>query len=98
MKSCFIDIPFLSFRHTLIVQHYLRRFPVLISALNSFCIPFVLFIPVADIPVPGDEMTVRVSSKNRPGYHWAIDEGIEGYLMNQPELFKELCQINIIIN
>jgi len=53
---------------------------------------------VADIPVPGDEMTVRVSSKNRPGYHWAIDEGIEGYLMNQPELFKELCQINIIIN
>ena len=53
---------------------------------------------MADIPVPGDEMTVRVSSKNRPGYHWAIDEGIEGYLMNQPELFKELCQINIIIN
>lgn len=53
---------------------------------------------MADIPVPGDEMTVRVSSKNRPGYHWAIDEGIEGYLMNQPELFKELCQINIIFN
>jgi hypothetical protein len=31
---------------------------------------------------------VRVSSKNRPGFHWAIDEGIEGYLMTQAELFK----------
>jgi hypothetical protein len=29
-----------------------------------------------------------VTSKNRPGFHWAIDEGIEGYLMNQAELFK----------
>ena len=37
--------------------------------------------------VPGGQI-VRVSSKNRPGYHWAIDEGVEGYLMTQPELFK----------
>ena len=36
-----------------------------------------------------DGMLVRVSSKNRPGYHWAVDEGIEGYLMSQPEMFKE---------
>jgi hypothetical protein len=37
--------------------------------------------------VPGGQI-VRVTSKNRPGFHWAIDEGIEGYLMNQAELFK----------
>jgi hypothetical protein len=37
--------------------------------------------------VPGGQI-VRVSSKNRPGFHWAIDEGIEGYLMTQAELFK----------
>ena len=33
-------------------------------------------------------MIVRILSKNRPGYYWAIDEGIEGYLMTQPEMFK----------
>ena len=27
-------------------------------------------------------------SKNRPGYYWAIDEGIEGYLMRDGELFR----------
>ena len=27
-------------------------------------------------------------SKNRPGHYWAIDEGIEGYLMRQGELFR----------
>ena len=27
-------------------------------------------------------------SKNRPGYYWSIDEGIEGYLMQEAELFK----------
>ena len=33
-------------------------------------------------------MIVRVASKNRPGYYWAIDEGIEGYLMTEAEMFK----------
>ena len=28
-----------------------------------------------------------MASKNRPGYYWSIDEGIEGYLMEQPEMF-----------
>ena len=37
--------------------------------------------------VPGN-MIVRVASKNRPGYYWAIDEGIEGYLMTEAEMFK----------
>ena len=41
-----------------------------------------------------DGMVVRVSSKNRPGYHWAVDEGIEGYLMSQPEMFKENVKSN----
>jgi hypothetical protein len=31
---------------------------------------------------------IRVTSKNRPGFYWAIDEGIEGYLMREAELFK----------
>ena len=31
---------------------------------------------------------VRVVSKNRAGYYWAIDEGIEGYLMREGELFR----------
>ena len=39
--------------------------------------------------VPGN-MIVRVASKNRPGYYWAIDEGIEGYLMTEAEMFKVL--------
>jgi len=29
-----------------------------------------------------------VVSKNRPGHYWAIDEGIEGYLMREGELFR----------
>ena len=33
-------------------------------------------------------MIVRITSKNRPGYYWAIDEGIEGYLMTEAEMFK----------
>ena len=33
-------------------------------------------------------MIVRITSKNRPGYYWAIDEGIEGYLMTEPEIFR----------
>ena len=33
-------------------------------------------------------MIVRITSKNRPGYYWAIDEGIEGYLMTEPEMFR----------
>ena len=33
-------------------------------------------------------MIVRIASKNRPGYYWAIDEGIEGYLMTEAEMFK----------
>ena len=37
--------------------------------------------------VPGN-MIVRVASKNRPGYYWAVDEGIEGYLMTEPEMFR----------
>lgn len=37
--------------------------------------------------VPGN-MIVRVASKNRPGYYWAIDEGIEGYLMTEAEMFR----------
>ena len=39
--------------------------------------------------VPGN-MIVRITSKNRPGYYWAIDEGIEGYLMTEAEMFKVL--------
>ena len=35
-----------------------------------------------------DGIIVRVVSKNRPGYYWSIDEGIEGYLMQEAELFK----------
>ena len=34
------------------------------------------------------EMIIRVVSKNRPGYYWSIDEGIEGYLMQESELFR----------
>ncbi len=37
-------------------------------------------------PIGG--LVVRVVSKNRPGYYWSIDEGIEGYLMQEAELFK----------
>jgi hypothetical protein len=33
-------------------------------------------------------LVVRVTSKNRPGFYWAIDEGVEGYLMREAELFK----------
>ena len=33
-------------------------------------------------------MIVRITSKNRPGYYWAIDEGIEGYLMTEAEMFR----------
>ena len=33
-------------------------------------------------------MIIRVVSKNRPGYYWSIDEGIEGYLMQESELFR----------
>ena len=36
--------------------------------------------------VPGNTI-VRVASKNRPGLYWAIDEGIEGYLMTEAEMF-----------
>ena len=35
-----------------------------------------------------DGLIIRVVSKNRPGYYWSIDEGIEGYLMQEAELFK----------
>ena len=35
-----------------------------------------------------DETVVRVQSKNRPGHFWAVDEGVEGYLMRQEELFR----------
>ena len=31
---------------------------------------------------------MRIASKNRPGYYWAIDEGIEGYLMTEAEMFR----------
>ena len=34
------------------------------------------------------ELMVRITSKNRPGYFWAVDEGIEGYLMRESELFR----------
>merc|ERR550519_3277072 len=37
---------------------------------------------------PEGEMIVRITSKNRPGYYWAIDEGIEGYLMTEAEMFR----------
>jgi hypothetical protein len=39
------------------------------------------------IVIPG-MLVVRVTSKNRPGFYWAIDEGVEGYLMREAELFK----------
>jgi hypothetical protein len=29
-----------------------------------------------------------VASKNRPGHYWSIDEGVEGYLMPEAELFR----------
>ena len=32
------------------------------------------------------------------GYHWAVDEGIEGYLMTEPMLFKEGVKINYKIS
>ncbi len=35
-----------------------------------------------------DSQIIRVVSKNRPGYYWSVDEGIEGYLMQEAELFK----------
>ena len=35
-----------------------------------------------------DETVVRVQSKNRPSHFWAVDEGVEGYLMRQEELFR----------
>ena len=31
---------------------------------------------------------VRVTSKNRPGFFWAVDEGTEGYLMQDAEMFR----------
>uniref|UniRef100_A0A0K2UXP0 Thrombospondin-like N-terminal domain-containing protein n=1 Tax=Lepeophtheirus salmonis TaxID=72036 RepID=A0A0K2UXP0_LEPSM len=31
---------------------------------------------------------VRVLSKNRPSYYWSIDEGIEGYLMRTPTIYR----------
>ena len=31
---------------------------------------------------------VQITSKNRPGYFWAIDEGTEGYLIRDAELFR----------
>ena len=34
------------------------------------------------------ELLVRITSKNRPGYYWAIDEGTEGYLMQEAEMFR----------
>ena len=33
-------------------------------------------------------LIIRVTSKNRPGFYWAIDEGVEGYLMRESELFR----------
>ena len=42
--------------------------------------------PSSHLSVEGGAI-VRVASKNRPGFYWAIDEGIEGYLMEQPEMF-----------
>merc|ERR1711884_840369 len=35
-----------------------------------------------------EELLVRITSKNRPGYYWAIDEGTEGYLMQEAEMFR----------
>lgn len=37
---------------------------------------------------PTEDLIVRVASKNRPGYYWSVDEGIEGYLMMEPEMFR----------
>merc|ERR1712106_25465 len=37
--------------------------------------------------IPGGQI-VRITSKNRPGYYWSIDEGIEGYLMTEAEMFR----------
>lgn len=34
------------------------------------------------------ELMVRIVSKNRPGYFWGVDEGVEGYLMRDAELFR----------
>ena len=34
------------------------------------------------------DLVVRIQSKNRPGYFWAVDEGVEGYLMRDEELFR----------
>ena len=34
------------------------------------------------------ELMVLITSKNRPGYFWAVDEGIEGYLMRDAEQFR----------
>ena len=31
---------------------------------------------------------VIITSKNRPGYFWAVDEGTEGYLMRDAEQFR----------
>lgn len=31
---------------------------------------------------------VLITSKNRPGYFWAVDEGTEGYLMRDAEQFR----------
>ena len=46
------------------------------------------------------ELMVLITSKNRPGYFWAVDEGTEGYLMRDAEQFRitspgtELSYIN----
>ena len=40
------------------------------------------------VSVNFSEITVRINSKNRPGYFWAVDEGIEGYLMRDAEMFR----------
>ena len=34
------------------------------------------------------ELMVLITSKNRPGYFWAVDEGTEGYLMRDAEQFR----------
>ncbi len=45
------------------------------------------FLPPSLLTSP-DSQLVRVVSKNRPGYFWSIDEGIEGYLMQDAEVFR----------
>ena len=46
------------------------------------CLSYSLYLSVSL------DLVVRIVSKNRPGFFWAVDEGIEGYLMREAELFR----------